>query len=140
MGKVSLGTVVTAACSVWSIFDLAGKVFGAWIERKVVFFCREKGLGVSRGLRAKTGLGFEGPSIWEVSTELSMAESLKDEERDVFTHSKVHIYIKKKNITTLSYQRQSQCYMLLFFIYLPSQVAYKISLDQHLCVNSILMA
>lgn len=74
MGKVGLGTLVAldfpACCGI--VLDVAVTVFGALMERKVVFFCSEKGFGVSRGFGARVGL----PSM-----ELSIAESLKEGER-----------------------------------------------------------
>ena len=72
-------------------------VFGAWMERMVVFFCREKGLGVSRGLGARDGFGFEMPPVWETSTELSITESLRKrkERRCLHRTEQRHIYIER---------------------------------------------
>lgn len=52
--------------------------FGALMERMVVFFCREKGLGVSRGLGGTDGLG---APIWDTSKGLSITESLEEGSR-----------------------------------------------------------
>lgn len=78
MVTVGLGTPVASGLTVGCVvfLELAATVFGAWMERMVVFFCREKGLGASRGLGARPGLGFEVPPLWETSTELSITESL----------------------------------------------------------------
>lgn len=76
-----MGTRAASYFPVWFVVDLTVvvAVFGAWMERMVVFFCREKGLGVSRGLGARVGL--EAHPVWEVSTELSITEWQKEKEK-----------------------------------------------------------
>lgn len=80
MGKVGLGTTGASdfplCCAV--VLEVTVTVFGARMERMVVFFCGEKGFGVSRGLVAGAGLGFVMPPVWEASTELSITVSLKE--------------------------------------------------------------
>lgn len=51
------------------------------MERMVLFFCREKGLGASRGLVPRDGLGVKALPGREASTELSITQSLKEERR-----------------------------------------------------------
>lgn len=113
-GKVGLGTPAASGfppcCAAAAALEAAVTVFGAWMERMVVFFCREKGLGASRGLGARPGLGLEGPPAWGTSTELSMTESLKEERRreEAFTYGKLHIHIEE----TLSVETQTVGYVV----------------------------
>lgn len=62
-----------------AVLEAAATVFGAWMERMVVLLCREKGLGASRGLGPRAGLGLDMPAIWEASTEHSISESLRED-------------------------------------------------------------
>lgn len=59
---------------------------GAWMERIVVFFWREKGLGVIRGFGARGGLGFTGRPV---SMEVSITEFLRIRTRE--TNSYLYI-------------------------------------------------
>ena len=67
------------------------------MERMEVFFCREKGLGASRGLETRLGFGFE---VWEVSMERSITESLKAEEE------RGRLYKANCRINTEKYDQQ----------------------------------
>lgn len=86
-GTVAVGLGAGEAAGSAVGLEAAAGDFGAWMERMVVLLCREKGLGASRGLGPRAGLGFDMAAIWEDSTEHSISESLREDRtrQEVFT-------------------------------------------------------
>lgn len=79
VGTVGLGTAVAFPLGSAALLEVAATALGALMERMVVLLCTEKGLGASRGLGPRGGLGLDTPAIWEASTEHSISESLKED-------------------------------------------------------------